>query len=236
MGQLGQGSVSTTPAVNPVTVRRLSSFPLTGAVSLAAGYFYTCALKSDGEVVCWGSGAIGDGTPLALRAVVPAVTGAIAVASGGGHVCAAMGVGGIKCWGDNSSGQLGNGIGGSQLVPVSVFDPQGLLSGVSRIAMEAKNTCAVRANPANGQVICWGSVAPNINTYTPPTARGSSTQLISAISGGWEHTCALLADGSMECWGGNLFGQLGIGGTIGVFSGGPTPPVTSVVGGAIFWK
>lgn len=238
MGQLGQGSVSTTPAVNPVTVRRLGSFPLTGAVSLAAGYFYTCALKSDGEVVCWGSGAIGDGTPLALRAVVPAVTGAIAVASGGGHVCAAMGVGGIKCWGDNSSGQLGNGIGGSQLVPVSVFDPQGLLSGVSRIAMEAKNTCAVRANPANGQVICWGSVSPNnINGgYTPPTAKGSSTQLISAISGGWEHTCALLADGSMECWGGNLFGQLGIGGTIGVFSGGPTPPVTSVVGGAIFWK
>ena len=235
VGQLGQGSVSITPAVNPVIVRRLNSAPLTGAVSLAAGYFYTCALKSDGEVVCWGRGAIGDGTQLALRAIVPAVTGANAIASGGGHVCAAMAVGGIKCWGDNSSGQLGNGNRVSQSLPISVADPQGLLTGVSKIAMEAKNTCAVRANPANGQVICWGNVAPN-NLYTAPTAKGSSTQLISALSGGFEHTCALLADGSMECWGGNLFGQLGIGGNIGVFSGGPTPPDTSVIGGAIFWK
>ncbi len=249
VGQLGQGSASITPAVNPVIVRRLNSEPLTGAVSLAAGSFYTCALKSDGDVVCWGRGAIGDGSPalagfeatgtqLALRAIVPAVTGANAIASSGGHVCAAMAIGGIKCWGENSSGQLGNGNRVPQLLPISVADPQGLLAGVSKIAMEAKNTCAVRADPANGQVICWGSVAPNHinNLYTAPTAKGTSTQLISALSGGFEHTCALLADGAMECWGGNPFGQLGIGGTIGVFTGGPTPPGTSVIGGAIFWK
>lgn len=210
MGQLGQGRVSTTPAVNPVMVTRFNSLPLTGVVSLAAGYFYTCALKSDGEVVCWGRGAIGDGSPalagfeatgtqLALRAIVPAVTGATAVASGGGH---------------------------------------GLLTGASQIAMEAKNTCVVGANPANGQVICWGSVAPDHinNLHTAPAAKGSSTQLISALSGGGEHSCALLGVGSMECWGGNTFGQLGIGGTIGAFSGGPTSPGTSVIGGAIFWK
>jgi hypothetical protein len=40
----------------------------------------------------------------------------------------------------------------------------------------------------------------------------------------------------MECWGANQNGQLGIGGFVGVITGGPVPPLSTVVGGAIFWK
>jgi alpha-tubulin suppressor-like RCC1 family protein len=32
------------------------------------------------------------------------------------------------------------------------------------------------------------------------------------VSAGWAHACAVLADGSAACWGGNQFGQLGNGG------------------------
>ena len=30
-----------------------------------------------------------------------------------------------------------------------------------------------------------------------------------ALGGGYNHACALLADGTMRCWGHNIFGQLG---------------------------
>jgi alpha-tubulin suppressor-like RCC1 family protein len=44
---------------------------------------------------------------------------------------------------------------------------------------------------------------PDINLGVGRTAR--------AISAGYEHACALLDNGSVKCWGKNLYGQLGVG-------------------------
>jgi len=38
------------------------------------------------------------------------------------------------------------------------------------------------------------------------------------ISGGWRHSCAILDDGTVKCWGNNLFGQLG-GGSVDLGTG-----------------
>ena len=245
VGQLGQGSISAAYVTTPVFVRRYTGV-LTEVIRLSAGNFHTCALTSGGDVVCWGRGAIGNGSPalpgfesigtqLATSAVIPAVTGAKGMTSGPDHACAVMVVGGVKCWGYNNRGQLGNGNTGSQLFPVAVSDPAALLTGATNLAAQSQNSCALSAS---GRVACWGAVLPGsvngIYTYQP-AAQGSTTGLTALVSGG-AHSCALTGAGGMECWGANQYGQLGIGGTIGVITGGPVPPLSSVTGGAIFWQ
>jgi alpha-tubulin suppressor-like RCC1 family protein len=240
VGQLGQGTISLTPMATPVVVSRGGS-ALTGVVGLSAGGFYTCALTSVGDVVCWGQGAIGDGSVMpgggqrAVYAAVPAVTGASAMVSGGAHACAVLAAGGMKCWGANASAQLGNRNTTDQLAPVSVVDPSGLLVGVTLVAAQSDTTCVI---PASGQVVCWGAVRPasltGVLTYGP-VVKSSLAQRVVGLASGGNHSCALVADGSLECWGANQYGQLGVGGFISLDTGGPSPPGTSVFGGAIFW-
>jgi alpha-tubulin suppressor-like RCC1 family protein len=241
LGQLGDG-FPTDPLVDPyvsvpVLVQRYNAV-LTGVISLAAGNSsYTCALTTSGEVVCWGAGAIGDGTMRANTAVVPAISsGATAMTVGLDHACAVLAAGGIQCWGGNSTSQLGNRNTTAQLFPVSVIDLAGLLNGVTAIAAADAYTCAV---PASGRVVCWGSVSPGSLSGTitySPTEQGNLISRVVSLAGGGINSCALVADGSMECWGSNQFGQVGVGNTVTFNVGGPFPPTTSVIGGAIFWK
>lgn len=237
VGQLGQGAVSTTYVAVPVIVKASGGLNLDRVVSLVAGDFQTCALTTAGDVFCWGRGPIGDGTTSSLIAkVVGGLGGVSAIGSGSGHVCAVLAAGGVRCWGANGFGQLGNRNTVDQLLAVSVNDLAGLLLGVTVIDGETNNTCAI---PASGRVVCWGAVAPaslsGTNTYSP-TEKGSLTTRVSNLSSGWSHSCALVADGSVECWGSNQFGQLGLGHLVAINTGGPTPPSTSVIGGAMFWK
>jgi len=154
---------------------------------------------------------------------------------GSGHACAVMAAGGMKCWGANGNGQLGDRNTTASPVPVSVIDLPGLLNGVTSIATQSTNTCVV---PATGRVVCWGAVDPDrlngINTFGP-TEKGNLAQRVVALSSGRAQTCALVVDGSIECWGSNQFGQLGLGHLQAINNGGPFPPTTSVIGGAIFW-
>ena len=52
-----------------------------------------------------------------------------------------------------------------------------------------------------------------IQVRTQPTPmQVSLAQPVVSANAGWAHTCAVLADASTDCWGGNQFGQLGNGG------------------------
>lgn len=71
---------------------------------------------------------------------------------------------------------------------------------------------------SSGTIKCWGldnltGFGVNWGTYTaitfPALVPGLSN--VTQITAGIAHTCALIGDGTVKCWGENYYGQLGDG-------------------------
>lgn len=213
-GQMGNGT-NLTINLSPVAVS------IGNVVKISAGgASQVCAITIAGAAYCWGAdsfGQLGNGAPLADSNLPVQVTGLGAgtmaeIAGGGLFTCGLTTGGGVKCWGYNADGELGNNSTTDSPIPVNV---SGLSSGVSAIAAGEYHSCALMA--ADGSVKCWGyngdgqlGDGTDINRLIPVAVVGLSAPAI-AISAGGNHTCAILNDGTMECWGDNSEGQLGIG-------------------------
>ena len=84
------------------------------------------------------------------------------------------------------------------------------------VSAGGSHTCAVLDD---GSLKCWGSnnygqLGIGSNTIlknSPQTIPLGSGRTAMSVSAGDSHTCALLDDGSVKCWGWNSFSQLGIG-------------------------
>jgi alpha-tubulin suppressor-like RCC1 family protein len=188
-------------------------------ISHAAGLQHGCAVRTDGSVLCWGSngfGELGSGST-GIGSPVPAPVGnlgvgtAIAVTAGYHHSCVVSSSGGAKCWGYNAYGQIGVGTRNDVLVPTDV---SGLAIGVASLAGGYYHTCALTTA---GGVKCWGANylgqlgdSTFDDRSTPVDVVGLSSGVI-AIAVGEFSNCALLATGSLTCWGLNWHGQLGYG-------------------------
>lgn len=198
----------------------LSSYgPMPTAVAqvLTAGSAHACKSISNGPVRCWGSnsrGQLGDGTTTnALTPVTVHNIGfATAISAGQRHTCA-LATGSVSCWGRNSSGQLGNGSTTNALTPVTVVNLGGT---ATLIAAGGFHTCALLST---GSVRCWGNNlsgqlgnGTTTNSLVPVTVSKLGGVATSIVAGEL-HTCALLTNGSVRCWGGNPSGQLGNGTT-----------------------
>ena len=90
--------------------------------------------------------------------------------------------------------------------------------GVGLIAAGNRHTCAILDDRS---VSCWGSngdgqlgdgTTNNRNTPNQTASLGAGRTAV-AITAGLHHTCAILDDGSVSCWGRNGDGQLGDGTT-----------------------
>ncbi len=205
-GQLGSGAFGGPSA--PVVVEGISS-----ATVVAAGYLHTCALLVGGSVACWGDNHEGQFGARAVTASplpvpVPDVRHAVQVVAGWAHSCALLKDGTVRCWGNNDEGQLGSGTRELAQGPVRVRR----VGGARAIAAGVAHTCAVLSD---GSVACWGSdgygqrAGTTFSLRAPEAVRIAGIASATSVTAGRNHTCALLDDGSIACWGSNVLGQLG---------------------------
>ena len=224
-GQLGDGITTNSSVPVAVTGGALAGKTVT---HIAIGYFHSCALTSDGVVVCWGRndyGQLGDGTttnssvPVAVTGGVLAGKTVTRIDTRGLHSCALTSDGVVVCWGYNGYGQLGDGTTSSSSVPVAVTG--GVLTGktVTRIAIGAWHSCALTSD---GVVVCWGynydgqlGDGTTTNSSVPVAVTGGvlAGKTVTRFAAGSVHSCALTSDGVVACWGANFYGTLGDGTT-----------------------
>ncbi len=240
-GQLGQGYTLNIgddvglPVADNVPIVLATDRSLT-AVAVEAGANHTCGLLSNGSLKCWGQGLhgklgnnstanIGDTLQHLVATSLPIKLGikVRTIAAGADHTCGLMRDGKIKCWGLGANGRLGkwdtknigDGIKGHKTATESF--PILLGKDLTAVAVVAgySHTCALLNN---GTVKCWGAgsqgqlgVGNNENLTAPgnvPVDFGTGLLATSIVSGMY-HTCALLSDGKIKCWGMGAFGQLG---------------------------
>jgi alpha-tubulin suppressor-like RCC1 family protein len=157
-GQLGDGCLNP-----PLDCMVDQTYPvvvaLRNVVDIAAGNEFTCALRDNGTVWCWGrnvEGQLGDGTNLTRMEAVQVNTTAtgrmVELTGGGAHACAVNTGGSIYCWGSNDYGQLGDGTTASRNVPTAV-DPASLPVRTLHLATGNRHTCAFAVD---GTARCWG--------------------------------------------------------------------------------
>jgi alpha-tubulin suppressor-like RCC1 family protein len=221
-GELGRGSWDPN-ALHADSVAR----PVVGGLTLAAidgGQRFTCALDADGRAHCWGFGHQGQlGTQntslcpdlFATRRCspwpVPVGTSRsfTTLATGAGHVCALSGDGEVWCWGEYGQGQTGRQTLSDPFVPLAVAGVR-----FTQLAVGQFTTCGI--TPA-GEAVCWGlnnwrQLARGSREYADekpgPVQGGHRFQ---ALSVGYGHGCGITTAGSTLCWGGNEWGQLGVG-------------------------
>ena len=215
--QLGVGSGGSAPADSAVPIETISLAGGRIAKAIAAGSVHTCALATDGTVWCWGgngAGQIGDttliskGQPTQVAIAAPATM----IAAGGNSTCAVLNDNRVQCWGKNQYGQLGiNTDGTTETSPQFVSHIPNWFT-VAHIEIGANHTCATSAA---GAAWCWGYFldgrlgTSQSSNVVVPAATSSLGGTALTISAGGAHTCAVLANGTLTCFGKNNNGQIG---------------------------
>jgi len=178
------------------------------ATAISAGRHHFCAILDNKSVKCWGENMYGQlglgdtndrgddvgemgyklpevnlGKKLSSGRNTNRPLKVTAISAGSEHTCAIFDDKSVKCWGRNDHGQLGLGDTQHRGKRKAKVDSYGITYGTDEM----------------------GDALPFVDL-----GKGRSA---TAIACGDLHTCAILDDNSVKCWGQNLYGALGLGDT-----------------------
>jgi alpha-tubulin suppressor-like RCC1 family protein len=206
---VGEGAAAGTERPN-TNVFDVSGLGELDASLVRANGGWACVLTSDDRVRCWGGnkrgtlgyrwdqieGCTADGLGDSCK-VLTASTDVDLGEHGGSHLvdlqqgrqraCVLDDAGAVRCWGHASNGALGYG------AALEAAAPAGFIGH--------------RTSPAEVYAALGTDGVVDIGDADGDGAIDRVTQL--AV--GYDHVCVLVADGSVRCWGGNDYGQLGYG-------------------------
>jgi alpha-tubulin suppressor-like RCC1 family protein len=199
--KLGSDAVDQSSA--PLSVSNLSDI-----VSVAAGPEHSCVLSAAGHVYCWGdlAGEKAEISAIAKR-IIQLPPRATQISAGALGTCALLENGDIYCWHGS--------------IPARVPFPQDTKA--IDIAVGLNQSCA---NTIGGSIYCWGENSvgqlgngTNQSSDIPVEVVGvNNAQSVVASGAGvyfdfYSFSCALQShnNGSVSCWGSNIFDQLGDG-------------------------
>ena len=195
---------------------------ITGIASIHNSDYSTCALNTNRDnVTCWGRfrsnsyGTNNSNSIWNLTWTANQIAGLDMTFEGG---CALLDNGTVACWGYGRYGEIGD---GTRAYDKAIGYPS-ISSTAVDIASGTTHNCALLST---GAVQCWGRDNNNqlgdadaggnagvcgsdACALTPVNLAGSITNFIKIDAGG-SHTCGLLDNGTVYCWGSNDSYQLG---------------------------
>lgn len=256
-GRLGTGNDSEVIG-DDETPASIPTVDIGGKVQdIHAGSGTVCVLLTNQAVKCWGFGTFGSlgyGNKNSIGDdEVPSDVGSLAlpddvvqIDTSAFTVCARMSQGTVKCWGVNGDGELGQGnkkqIGDDE-TPDSINTIKLPVQAVD-VRVGESHVCIL---DGKGEVYCWGKNDQGqlgsgntenlgddetLENLKPVDVGGKVVQL----SLGYGHTCAVLENGDVRCWGQNDYGQLGYGNTETVGDNEIPASQTPVALGGPAWK
>jgi alpha-tubulin suppressor-like RCC1 family protein len=169
---------------------------------IAARDASTCVRVGDGTLRCWGAGST-------ESAAIPGLDLVDTFDVGANRGCARRADGRVECWELQAAFA-----GGTSSNPIGLVD----LAAAIDVSAGAGFACALLSD---GTARCWGSNlkgelgnwAVDGKTTIPsalPVKVADLTGAVSAVSN-YDHTCGIIGDGGMRCWGQSSAGHLGSG-------------------------
>lgn len=185
-----------------------------GIRKIVGGQSFSCALLANGSVKCWGSnftGALASGTPQARDyagafLIDPSPRKVVELEAGLRAACARLDDGAVRCWGiggmNGTSATLGDG------ETWSMIGDLPLGAKAVRLARSSGHSGHLCAILEDGKLVCWGNNESgqlglgDLNRRVDgPYPRTPLTGRVQDVAVGLQHTCAVVDDRCIKCWG-----------------------------------
>ena len=173
-------------------------------VAVSAGWEYSCGVRADGFIECWGRNDEGQASP-------PHEGNFVSVSAGDENACGLKTDGAVVCWGRNAASPEGEfasvSVGGDYACGLKTDSTLGCWAGdappegeFTSVSAGRSHACAVKAD---GPVACWGDEeawSDRSNVALRPSAIDDGQAYDSIDTGGY--SCGIrLGDGRLYCFG-----------------------------------